>query len=266
MNASLEQQRQNEWNDQWKIFQNQEHFLFLDWIRPYDMEVFRGRQVLECGCGGGQHTDMMAEVAAHVTAVDLNTTPLARETCRHRDNVTFVEADIAAMDLGPRFDVVISIGVVHHTDAPERTVANLRRHLKPGGVLIVWVYAREGNAMVRLLVEPFRKIFLRRLPRWWVLQVSRLMTLLLYPFVYTIYLLPLRFLPFYEYFGNFRRMSFNRNLLNVFDKLNAPQVDFISHARAEAFVEGLERPSVLPYVGVSWTVSGVRPLGDATET
>lgn len=73
----------------------------------------------------------------------------------------------------------------------------------------------------------------------------------------TLYLLPLKFLPFYEYFQNFRKLSFYRNALNVFDKLNAPQVDFISYARAKNWVNDkrIADYNITPYKGVSWRVS-----------
>ena len=79
--------------------------------------------------------------------------------------------------------------------------------------------------------------------------------------VYSLYLLPLRFLPYYQYFRNFRRLSFARNALNVFDKLNAPQVQWISRERAEEWLcaAGLVETHLSPYCGVSWRISGIRP-------
>lgn len=152
------QPKSDEWLTQWTMFSDEERFLFEEWIAPATIENFRGKDVLECGCGGGQHTRIVAEVAASVTAVDLNTAELARQRNSGMTNVTFVDADLAAMDLGRQFDVVFCIGVIHHTDDPDRTFANISHHLKPGGRIIVWTYSAEGNALVRWLVEPARKI------------------------------------------------------------------------------------------------------------
>ena len=256
--ASSTQAKQIEWNEQWSLFDDQERFLFEDWIQPFGMDVFEGKNVLECGCGGGQHTAWMAERAQSVTAVDLNTTDLARKRNASAGNVEFVEADIARMDLGRKFDVCISIGVVHHTDDPAQTVANIKRHLAPGGVLILWVYASEGNFLMRTFVEPARKLFLAGRSRRFVLALSRAITALVYLPVYSLYLLPLSKLPYYEYFGNFRKLSFERNVLNVFDKLNAPQTRFIRRDEAEQFVADLAQAIVLPYKGVSYSASGVK--------
>jgi len=77
--------------------------------------------------------------------------------------------------------------------------------------------------------------------------------------VHTLYRLPLRGLPYHEYFQNFRRLGFARNALNVFDKLNAPQTRFISRSRVEGWF-GPERfadVSISAYKGVSWRASGI---------
>jgi SAM-dependent methyltransferase len=254
------QAKQKEWYEQWSMLEDQERFLFEDWIFPNRLEDFRDREVLECGCGGGHHTAFVAPYAKHVVAVDLNTTDLAKERNANAPNVEFVEGDIGTMDLGRKFDIVFSVGVVHHTDDPDRVVRNLIRHVKPGGRLILWVYSEEGNALVKYGVEPVRKLLLRRLPRKLLNRISQIVTAVLYIPAYTLYLLPLKFLPYYEYVGNFRRLSFDRNNLNVFDKLNAPQVDFISEERARRWLLSTEFRDVhiSAYKGVSWRLSGTR--------
>lgn len=257
----MEQDKQRQWHDQWSLFEDQEEFLFRDWIYPNTLEDFRSKTVLECGCGGGQHTRFLSPQVASITAVDLNTAELARERNRDAANVSFVEADIATMSLQQEFDIVFSIGVVHHTDDPDRTVANMKAHVKRGGKLILWVYSKEGNALVEYGVEPIRRALLQALPPRGLLWLSRIVTALMYVPIYTVYRLPLRFLPFYEYFGNFRKLSFERNVLNVFDKLNAPQTQFISEGRIRRwFNEGTEFRDVhiSQYCGVSWRGTGIK--------
>jgi SAM-dependent methyltransferase len=261
-----EQARAPEWSDQWTRFHDDERFLFDDWIAPATLADFVGRDVLEGGCGGGQHTAFVAAVARSVTAVDRNTAELAEARHPGLENVKWVDADLATMDLGRTFDVVFSIGVLHHTDDPDRSFENLFRHLRPGGRMIVWVYSAEGNALVRWLVEPARRLFLRHLPRGVLEFLSRLLTASLYPWVHTVYRIPwLSFLPYYDYFRNFRRLSFERNVLNVFDKLNAPQTRFVTADRAarwmsdDRFLSG--SVSIRHYRGVSYSLGGIRREG-----
>ena len=251
------QLKQEEWYEQWQLVEDNEFFLFRDWIIPNTIEDFSGKDVLEAGCGGGQHTSFVAPVAKSLTSVDLNTVEIARKRNSRFDNIKFVESDIAVMDLGQQFDIVFSIGVVHHTDNPDATVLNLYRHVKPGGKLILWIYSAEGNELVAKLVEPARKAFFRYLSRPWLLAMSKCITALMYLPIYSIYLLPLSKLPFYEYFKNFRSMTFERNVLNVFDKLNAPQTQFISRDRIAQWLVDCphKQASVEKYVGVSWRVT-----------
>lgn len=257
------QRQQREWREQWTLFTDDERFLFEEWIAPRTLEDFRDRTVLECGSGGGQHTAFVAAVARHVTAVDLNTVDLARQRNAAATNVTFVEADIAALDLREQFDVVFCIGVIHHTDDPDRTFASIYRHCKPGGLVIVWAYSAEGNAPVRYVVEPARALVLRHLPRALLVRISEVITALLYPIVYSVYLPRwTSFLPYHEYFANFRRLTFRRNVLNVFDKLNAPQTHFITADRCRRWFNPADfvadSIAIRRYAGVSYSMSGVK--------
>lgn len=260
---SVQQQKQKEWLEQWTIFTDEEQFLFEDWIAPVTLNDFKDKSVLECGCGGGQHTAMVAPVARSVTAVDLNTIDLAHQHNAHFQNVCFVDADIATMDLGEQFDIVFCIGVIHHTDDPDLTFSNIYKHCSPGGRVIIWTYSAEGNSLVRFILEPIRKAFLQRLSLKALVVVSRIITALLYPIVYGVYTLPvMSFLPYYEYFRNFRRLSFDRNMLNVFDKINAPQTRFTTLKKChEWFTPDLfesDSISIRRYAGVSYSLSGIK--------
>ncbi len=254
---------QSEWYQQWSLFRDEERFLFEDWIAPVTLDDFRDKDVLECGCGGGQHTALVATVARSITAVDLNTIEIARQRNALCQNVHFVEANIEIMDLGRKFDIVFSIGVIHHTDDPDRSFERIYEHCKPGGLVIVWTYSAEGNALVRYVVEPVRKVLLKHLPRKALVWLSWMLTLAMYPIVCTVYRIRfLGFLPYYRYFENFRRLSLKRNVLNVFDKLNAPQTKFTTLAKCHEwfsptrFEQGTI--SISNYAGVSYSLSGLK--------
>jgi SAM-dependent methyltransferase len=64
-------------------------------------------------------------------------------------------------DLLQRFgqqDRCYSIGVLHHLTHPQAGVETLLRLTKPGGQFHGWVYAHEGNFVVRAFVDPLRKL------------------------------------------------------------------------------------------------------------
>ncbi|OGJ65475.1 hypothetical protein A3A67_01270 [Candidatus Peribacteria bacterium RIFCSPLOWO2_01_FULL_51_18] len=254
------QQKQTEWAWQWDKLSDDNLWLFTQWIEPNTMEDFRGKDVLDCGCGGGQHLQFIAKYCRSALGVDLNALESAKKRIGQFSNITLAEADIAGMDLKRIFDIVYSIGVLHHTDNPDNSFKNIARHAKPGGRVIVWVYSREGNALNRFVLEPIKSLIVRHLPRSVVLFMARIMTALFYIPIYTIYLLPLKWLPFYEYFDNWRKLSYERNVLNVFDKMNAPQTWFISEKQIRSWFDPKEFSEIhiTPYKGVSWRGSGVK--------
>lgn len=256
----MTQVKQKEWLEQWQRFEDQERWLFEDWIYPVKLEDFRDKRVLDAGCGGGQHTSFVAPYAKEIVGVDLNAVSVAQERCKHLPNATFVEGDLAQVSFDELFDMVYCIGVIHHTDSPEATFKNLARLTKSGGKTMVWAYSHEGNFLNRTLVEGAKSLFVHQLSTQAKQWLSKLLTALVYLPVYTLYLLPLPWLPYYEYFQNFRKLSFARNDLNVFDKLNAPQTHFITRERMEKwFAEnGYSDVVISAYKGVSWRGVGTK--------
>lgn len=252
-----------EWHQQWLSFANDADFQFHEWIAPATLETFRGQDVLECGCGGGDHTFLVAEVARTVTAVDLNTAGLARSRNLQFTNIEFVEADLATMNLGRAFDVAFCVGVIHHTDNPTQTFENIYRHLKPGGTMIIYGYAAEGNWPMRFIVEPTRRILIRHLPRGLVLIFSAILTAAMYPIVHTLYRLPIATqLPYYKFFFGFRKLWWRKNLLDTYDKLNAPQQHFLTREVCESWIthERFESASisVRHHMAVCWSLVGIK--------
>jgi SAM-dependent methyltransferase len=252
------QAKHAEWAEQWSVFYDDRLDLFLEWIHPFTLRDFDGKSVMDAGCGPGHHIAMVAPHARRMVGVDLNTAAIARRLTQAHANATVLEDDIAAMKLGEQFDIVYSIGVVHHTDDPAATVRNLADHVRPGGHLILWVYSYEGNFLNRTLVEFCKRHALRPLPRPALLVLARVLTAALYPPVHTLYRLPLRRLPYHAYFESFRRLPFRRNLLNVFDKLNAPQTAFLRRREVEAWFphDRFADVHISGYRGVSWRASG----------
>jgi len=252
------QEKQAAWHWQWAKFKDDSRQLFEEWIQPHTLEVFRDCTVVDAGCGGGQHTSFVAPMARRVYAIDLNTVALARERNRAFKNVCFVEGDLASVTLPEPADVIFCIGVIHHTADPAATFANLKTLVRPGGLMIVWCYSREGNFLNRWLVEPAKTLLLRRCPRSALVALAWTLTVLLHPIVHTLYRLPLFFLPYYQYFANWRRLTLARNMLNVFDKLNAPVTHFIPRKEIERWFapDVFEDLHIHDYVGVSWHASG----------
>lgn len=126
-------------------------------LRLVDFDGYRGRRVLEVGCGAGVDLVRFAKGGAEVTGVDL--APSAIELARANFAQQGLTADlrVANSEALPfddnTFDLVFAHGVVQYTADPGRLVEECRRVLKPGGTAIFQVYNRISwlNALSKLM-------------------------------------------------------------------------------------------------------------------
>jgi 2-polyprenyl-3-methyl-5-hydroxy-6-metoxy-1,4-benzoquinol methylase len=117
-----------------------------------DFELWRGKRVLEVGCGIGTDSINFARTGANVTAVELSAESLRIAAQRAdvmgvADYIRFVEANAeeltSVLDDEP-YDLVYSFGVVHHTPHPARALAEMHALTAPGGTLKLMVYHRRS--------------------------------------------------------------------------------------------------------------------------
>ena len=105
-------------------------------------------EVLECACGTGLLSGVIAEKCKSLIATDFSTNMLkrARKKYGNRDNVTFRQADILHLDYPDnRFDAVVAANVIHLLDDPYKALAELNRVCRPGGKIIVPTYMNQTD-------------------------------------------------------------------------------------------------------------------------
>ena len=107
-----------------------------------------GDEVLECACGTGLLSVVIAERCAHLTASDFSAKMLRRaeRKCRNLRNVSFEQGNILAIDHpDERFDAVVAANVIHLLDEPLRALRELDRVCKRGGKLIIPTYMNQTD-------------------------------------------------------------------------------------------------------------------------
>lgn len=114
----------------------------------FDYDRYRGKKVLEVGCGMGAMAMHWAKAGANIHAIDLNSTSIEQTTTRFAlNNLTghIALGDGNQLDFpDDHFDYVYSWGVLHHSPDLKRSIKELLRVLKPGGGFGVMLYNRES--------------------------------------------------------------------------------------------------------------------------
>jgi ubiquinone/menaquinone biosynthesis C-methylase UbiE len=111
-------------------------------------DEFRGKKLLEVGCGLGPDLLQFARGGAVVTGIDL--TPRSIELVQRRFALHQlpVEALVADAEHLPfaddSFDVVYSFGVLHHTPNTQQAVEEVHRVLRRGGSAIIMLYHKNS--------------------------------------------------------------------------------------------------------------------------
>ena len=106
-------------------------------------EDVKGKLVLDVGCGMGRFMDVVEKWGGQVIGIDLSySVESAFDNLGRKEKVHIIQAD--ASDLPFReetFDIIYSIGVLHHAPDCKKAFLNLPRYLKANGYLCTWVYS-----------------------------------------------------------------------------------------------------------------------------
>lgn len=261
---------------EWKVFSRiDDHHerQFLDWIAPAGPETFRGRVVLEGGCGKGRHTRLAAHYGARaVIGVDLSeAVDVAFDNTRGDPAAHIVQADLLRLPVKPgSCDYAFSVGVLHHLPDPGAGFKALSEVVAPGGAVSVWVYGAENNDWITKIVSPLRKMVTSRLPPRllhalsFVLAVPLWMALvLLYrPARHPHFAWMRRFLFYYPYLGYISGFPLREVHAIVHDHLAAPVAHYLRRETVEQWYRnaGARKVEIAWHNRNSWRGYGLLPV------
>src|SRR5688572_8362085 len=113
----------------------------LGWLSPVTPEFFKGKVVLDAGCGKGRHSSLAQEWGAReVIGLDLSdAVETAFAAARHFENVHVVQGDICRLPFARVFDYAFSVGVLDHLPDIAEGFQSVASMIKYGRHLSVWV-------------------------------------------------------------------------------------------------------------------------------
>jgi SAM-dependent methyltransferase len=257
----------SDFGDQWTRFQDNSGYygsrgLFEDIVGSVlDPREISGRRVADIGSGSGRIVEMLlSEGAAHVAALEPSRAfDVLVQRFADRPGVVSVHhlRGEGIADLGP-FDLVFSIGVLHHIPEPLPVLSAAFQALKPGGRMVAWLYGVEGNRLYLSLALPLR-LLTSRLPDKALDVLVRTLDMPLCVYMAVCRMLPL---PLRGYMRNvLAKMAPDKRRLIVFDQLNPAYAKYYARTEAIGLFERAGFADIVTYHrhGYSWTVVGTKP-------
>lgn len=113
-------------------------------LRPW-LDIEPGTRVLDVGCGVGRWSTLLAGRGGLVTGMDLSPTMITQAQRRAKatgvqNRCRFLVQDLAQLDAGETFDLIVGVTVLQHILEPQALRAAVRRmtdHLAPGGRMVL---------------------------------------------------------------------------------------------------------------------------------
>ena len=243
------------------------HERIFDWYFEGPRPVsWAGLRVLDAGCGMGRWLHFARRAGAHVVGMDLSP---AIDVAAQRDPGDFVQADLRQPPLRPAsFDLVYSLGVLHHLEDPLTGLRAVAALVRPGGELRIYVYrSLEDDPWLRRMVLALVTLLRRlttRLPFWAVDAVATTIAIVATP----LFLWPRRLLrrwPLGERLTrglplvHYADVPFRMLVAEQFDRLVAPIEGRYRADEIKGWFEaiGFELVALLP--GLGWRAIGRRP-------
>ena len=218
---------------------------------------WKGKSFLDGGCGAGRNSHWaMSYGAASCVAIDLDDRSLqaARRNLAKFPTAVVRKCSIYDIPDSDAFDIVFSIGVIHHLNDPALGVRKLAGAAKPGGRVLIWVYGYENLEFYVNVLNPVRKALFS----WMPLGVVRFVAY--FPAAILWLLLRAGFTPL-AYLKLLRTFTFRHIHHICFDQMLPKTANYWRKEEAIALLEqaGLRDIRAEWVNEVSWSVIGTKP-------
>lgn len=225
----------------WKIFPTLDlkhnKQLMQEYIEPLTLQEFENKIVLEAGCGSGRNMLVLAENAPKdIIGLDISeSVDVAYNKTKSYQNIHLVQGDILNPPFKRCFDIVYSVGCLHHLQIPRNGFGSLVKFLKPTGIIAISVYGKENNEWINKYINPLRKKIFSKFQTF-SLILSFIIAFFLYPILTLIYrplnkmAISKRFAQKYLFYNDFlyllSKLGFKVLVGQIWDQITAPTANY----------------------------------------
>jgi SAM-dependent methyltransferase len=149
----------------------------------WSAEDLAGKRLLECGCGSGNDSEVLATYVKELVSIDLSAAVDAFDPAHlARPNVLVLRADLRNPPLKPgSFDIVYCHRVIMHTPDPPAAFRSMVPHVRPGGCMLLHSYDTHWKS--RMHFKYWLRPLLGRTPHSVIYRALRIVGPVLYPLV-----------------------------------------------------------------------------------
>lgn len=139
---------------------------FLSKLQDTKPGFWQTAKVMEAGCGTGNTLNHLAKIFQKASFLGVDLTPASLQKAEQQKkkmgltNINFMEGNLLELDLKDKdFDIILCIGVLHHTADMKKSILRLKEHLAEDGILLLWLYGKYGRFRLNLNQRLFSILF-----------------------------------------------------------------------------------------------------------
>lgn len=228
---------------------------FLKWVSPLAKNYFRRKVILDAGCGIGRNSFwplIYGAKSIYAFDHDKRTVKVAKQNLKKFPNAKVEFLNIYSIPYSNLADLSHAIGVIQHLENPDAAIKELVKATKKGGLVLVWVLAKEGNIAIIFIFNILR-LATSRLPLPIVDLFSYIVTI---PIFLLVRLAPIDH-PYIKQISNYH---FGHTRSIVLDHLIPRIINYWSKSEAKNLLAkaGLSNIQITRVNRNSWTVIGAK--------
>lgn len=231
-----------QWQEYGEMYEKYRDY-FLDFMHPFKPGFFKGKLVLDAGCGFGRFCHFAHEFGAEVVGLDLSgAVETAYKNNRGNPLVHIIQGNIYELPLRKQFDLIYCLGVIQHLPKKEEGFRALARLRNKNTTLFVWVYGKRYD--IYRLIDIMRPVTTRMphklLSAFCYLPATLQVLLFNVPYWILKRIPPLKEtvtkIPYHRY----AEYPFRHNVADWFDRLSVPLTAYFSREDLEKWFKNAD--------------------------